>query len=253
MRKSKLIERLFVIHRCAGCRKILSQKEFDNAFCSSCELSFRSATTECCPKCFRSAIECTCQPKALNRAGSLCLRKLFFYQSDRENEPQNRLVYFLKRNRNQRILDFVAEELYAELKTELKELGVDGQTDKVLLVNVPRGKPAIFEYGFDQSEQICNSISKLSGIQYLPLIKRKFGGKEQKRLSAVERRKNIKKLLMPDKRYSALARNKYIILFDDIVTTGSSMVACLSILRKMGVRGVICSTLATDIKKKRNI
>ena len=42
--------------------------------------------------------------------------------------------------------------------------------------------------------------------------------------------------------------NKYVILFDDIVTTGASMAACAKLLKKAGAKGVICVCMASTVK-----
>jgi ComF family protein len=250
---AELLKRLFSIHKCAACRAILSQAEFDGALCSKCDATYRAALAEGCPSCFRSAIECTCQPKSMSDAGSLCLRKLFFYHPDKENEPQNRLIYFLKHNRSRRAIDFVANEIYGELKNELEALEIDDPHTELLLVNLPRGRKAVAIDGFDQSLELCKAISKISGIPCAPLIRRKRGGKEQKSLNLTERKKNVKKIMLPNERYAEQAKGRYIILVDDIVTTGASMSVCLPILRKMGIKGVISVALALDLKKKKSI
>ena len=253
MSASELISRLFSIRKCASCRSILSQKEFNNALCEKCLQAYRTATTESCPNCFRSVIECTCQPKALSSAGSLCLRKLFIYHPNKDGEAQNRLIYFLKHNRSKRVASFVATELYGELLHEFDNLGISDPTAELLLVNMPRGRLAVAREGFDQSAEVCKAISCISGIPYAPLIKRKRGGKEQKKLNAAQRKKNVSKLMLADERYANLANGRYIILFDDVVTTGASMSVCLPILRKMGIKGVICAAIAIDAKKKKEI
>ena len=249
MKFRELARRLIYVHKCASCRRILDMKDFDQALCSQCREHYGRARVESCPQCLRSAEECTCQPRMLSAGGSLCLRKLFFYYADKDNEAQNKLVYFIKHQPNKRIESFIARELWTPVSEELAELEIDDS--RALLANVPRGKKAILEYGFDQSARICRALSAVSGIPYAPLIKRRYGGREQKRLTAAERKKNMRALMLPDPRYADLAKDKYVILFDDVVTTGASMAACLPILRKMGVKGVICCALATDIKKKR--
>lgn len=252
MRITELMKKLFTLHKCASCRRILSPEEFDRALCSECEAAYRVAVTEGCSACLRSAIECTCQPRMMSSGGSLCLRKLFFYHSDKADEPQNRLIYFLKRTPAKRAFGFLAGELWEMIRGELDPLGVDASSEAVI-TNIPRGRKARMLWGFDQSEEICKAISAQYGLPYAELIKRKRGGREQKKLNAAERRKNIKSLMRPNKRTADQAAGKYVILFDDIVTTGASMSACLPILRKMGVKGVICITLAADVKKKSNI
>ena len=247
----ELTQRLFCVHKCAACRTILDQAHFYNALCPRCAESFGRAKIESCPECLRSAVECSCQPKMLIDGGSLCLRRLYFYSSDRENEPQNRLLYNLKRRTNARTEEFVARELYALVCQELDTLGIENVNDEVAIVNLPRGRRAVIEKGFDQSARICQALSRISSIPYLPAVKRRFGGKEQKKLNATERKKNMRSLMRPDMRYAEQIKGRYVILLDDVVTTGASMSSCLPILRKMGVRGVICCAVASDIKKKK--
>lgn len=249
----QIIKRLFVVHKCASCRKILSVDNFDDALCTECMQGYRVASAESCPECSRSARECVCQPKLLSQAGSLCLRKLYFYHADNEKEPQNRLIYFIKHHSNLRASYFVANELRKPLLSEIDALiGYNyDELENFVVVYVPRGRRARLEYGFDQSETIAFALAECLGLAYLPIIKRRFGGKEQKKLNAIERRRNMRNILYSDKKLQDSVKGKYVILFDDIVTTGTSMESCIKILRKLGAKGILCCCIATDLKKKK--
>ena len=250
MRFFEIVKRLTQIHKCASCRTILDQKHFYDALCPRCAEAYRRAKTESCPDCLRAAVECTCQPKMLSSSGSLCLRKLFFYYTDKENEAQNRLLYFLKHQPNKRAEAFVASELLPLVREELSALDVDDEKNEAVIVNVPRGRKAVIENGFDQSERICRALGNASGIPFVPALKRRLGGKEQKKLTAADRKKNMRLLIKANDRYTSDIYGKYVILFDDVVTTGASIAACLPILRKMGAKGIICCTMASNMKKK---
>ncbi len=243
--------KLFLVHKCASCRQVLDVQSFNEALCPECRMGFDVAKTESCPNCFRAAFECTCQPKALSAAGSLCLRKLFFYHAEKDNEPQNKIIYFMKHHKSKRAPHFVASELYRAIDAELGALGISEPDRDVIIVNLPRGKRAVIEYGTDQSFEVCKALSQISGIPHEKLLLRKFGGKEQKKLSAAERKRNVKDLIYLNEKLVQKAKGKYVVLFDDVVTTGASMSACLPLLRKIGVKGVICCTLAFDLKNKR--
>ena len=246
-----MIKRMTVVHKCAACRTILDVDHFEDALCTGCDRALSVAKTETCPTCFKSAVECSCQPRLLSEAGSLCLRRLFFYHPDKSKEPQNRLLFFLKHNRARRAAELLASELWPLVSTELDLLGVDAASGAVL-VNLPRRPRSVMLEGLDQSAELCRAISRLYGIPYAPAIKRGLGGKEQKMLNAAERKKNIKSLMRANRAYAESIAGRYVILLDDVVTTGASMAACLPILRKMGSRGVICCCIASDVKKKRN-
>ena len=114
--------KLFFVHKCASCRQILPYDDFDEALCKKCRTMYEAAKTENCPDCFRGACECVCQTKMLSSAGSLCLCKLFFYRAEKENEPQNRLVYYLKHYRNKRAINFVAWEMWKCVGRELSQM-----------------------------------------------------------------------------------------------------------------------------------
>ena len=245
----EIIKRLFVVRKCGACHRILGIHEFERALCPECEADYRTATTETCNICMRSAIECDCQPRMLSEGGSLCLRKLYFYHIGHENDPQNRMIYFLKHKPARRMEEYIARDLWSEISAELLKLGIDNNASEVLFTNVPRGRKGRTLYGFDQSQRMCESLNRISGIPYARLILRKMGGNEQKKLNAAQRRANIKKLMRPNEKEAHMAKGRYVILFDDVVTTGASMAACLPILRKMGVRDVICVSIAYDAKK----
>ena len=241
-------KRIIATRKCVCCRSILSIDDFDEAFCSSCNLAWQTAKTQSCPECYGAASECSCMPSQLSRAGALTLRKLFFYSSKKENEAQNRFVYYVKHHKSRRASDFAARELSRLIQKELDTLGADAED--ALIVNVPRGRRSVQNYGFDQSQEICFSLVRCLGAKYCDAIKRKYGGKEQKKLNAAERRKNINNLMSLRDGADAIVKGKYVLLFDDIVTTGASMAACVSILRKAGAKGILCFCLASEPKKE---
>ena len=67
---------------------------------------------------------------------------------------------------------------------------------------------------------------------------------EQKKLDSEARSRNIKNSFAFNPKYLA-DTGKAVILFDDIVTTGASMSEAVSLLRKNGVKTIICVTIAT--------
>lgn len=241
MKISEFLDRYYFVRKCGGCREILEYERSHEAFCPSCALAWSVAKTGSCPECSQSAIECTCMPRGLSSAGALCLRKLFFYSAKKDREAQNRIIYLLKKNPNRRISRFIARELESMMIHELEVLGA---RESAVIVSVPRGRRARSVWGFDQSELICRELSDISGIPYVSAIKRRFGGKEQKKLSRAKRFRNIRSLFALSSDTSIDGR--YVILFDDVVTTGASMAACVSLLMSAGARGVICLCIAQN-------
>lgn len=241
----ELFKRIFIVHKCVSCRKILAYKNFNDAFCPDCREHYLGARMDICPECSLEAEKCRCMPPLLKKDKALSLRKLFFYSKNKSAEPQNRLIYYLKRNKSKRASSFVAGELLPLINYELGRVAVN---EIPLLVGIPRSKGAFFEYGFDQADMLCRALAMRCGLEYCTALKRRRGGKPQKSLTAGERRKNIKNLVYVDKSAREKIKGRTVILLDDVVTTGASMSACVDVLRSCGAKNIICIAIASDIK-----
>ena len=243
----ELLDRFFWVRKCSGCGEILSYEEHDRAMCSSCLLKWNAARAENCPKCFKAASECSCMPKELASAGALCLRKLIFYKTNRSSEPQNKIIYLLKKYPKKRGFRSIANELYPIVLEELNTLNIETNNEKIVIVNAPRSRSAKKRYGFDQSELICRELAKIAGIRYCNAIERRFFAKEQKKLDKKGRIKNISKSFALRKEISL--KGKYVLLFDDVVTTGASLLGCIDLIKKAGAKFVICFCIAQNNEK----
>lgn len=237
MKLEEFFERFVFIRHCAGCGELLEYERREDAFCAECRMSFEAAKSASCPICSKAMVECECMPKKLSSSGLPTLKKLFLYKSAKVNLPQNRMLYFIKHNKNHRIAKFIA----AQLDLRLRELFRDNDisADDVVITYIPRTKSAVCRYGFDQCELICRELSKLSSAELLPLFSRCSEGREQKRLSSVERADNARKDLSLNEDALALLSGRTVILFDDIVTSGASMSQAVKLLRHSGVRDIL--------------
>lgn len=240
----EFLEYYIYVQKCGGCAEILPDDRKAEAFCSFCHLRWMMAKTENCAQCFRPAVECTCMPKGLSSTGALCLRKLIFYRAERGEQPQNKIIYHLKRNANRRMARFLAEELKNAVLNELTILGKENLGEECVVVAVPRGRAAKNKYGFDQAELISRALGQSLRIPYAAVLRRRLGGKEQKKLTRDRRFRNIQHLFCL--KNADEVRGKCVLLFDDVVTTGASMAACVNLLRKAGASAVICLCIAQD-------
>ncbi len=94
---------------------------------------------------------------------------------------------------------------------------------------------------FDQVHSIASRSAKLCGLEYRRLLRQTKRKEFQHSLGEKERCRNVKGI------YEAsgedLIRGESVILFDDVVTTGSTLNACSDILLKAGAEKVVCVTL----------
>ncbi|MBR6681087.1 MAG: ComF family protein [Clostridia bacterium] len=243
----EFIHRYVLVHKCAGCSEILEYERSGEAFCRICKLAWNTAKTENCGDCFKEISECACMPKKLSNAGALTLRRLCYYSPERAGDPQNRLIYKLKNAKNKRYASFVASQIKPALMDEIKNL-VDIDTvdvsQRFLITYVPRSKKAVTNTGVDQSELICRELSAQTGIPCVRAIERIRSGKEQKKLTSAERFRNTESLFAMSENISVSGR--FVILLDDVVTTGASMTACTKLLRRASAKGILCFCIATD-------
>lgn len=239
----ELLSRIAFVHKCVGCSKILQKEDFNRAFCFDCREAYLVSKMEICPECALEVKECSCMPKLLKKEGAITFRKLFFYNKHKQSQPQNRLIYYIKRNKSRRVISDIAKELEPIIKKEIEDIGAENDA---ILICVPRSRASAARYGFDQSVLICKELSALCNMEFVQALKRKRG-KAQKKLTAGERRKNIERLLYSNEKVIDKVTGKIVVLIDDVVTTGASMSACIEILKKADVKGVICVAMSSDI------
>ena len=111
MKISEFAERFIYIRRCAGCGILMGYEARNDAFCPSCRIKWEMAKSELCIECARPVVECDCMPKTLSKAGLLALKKLVLYLPQSPSKAQNKVLYFIKHNKNRRVARFLAAQL----------------------------------------------------------------------------------------------------------------------------------------------
>ena len=99
--------------------------------------------------------------------------------------------------------------------------------------------------GYNQSELIAKELAKKLQIekQFNNLVKIK-DTKKQSTLTKEQRKINLKNAFQI--KNSEKVKNKKVILFDDIYTTGSTVEECSKVLKRVGVSSIAVVTLAID-------
>ena len=102
-------------------------------------------------------------------------------------------------------------------------------------------KSSVKKRGFNQCEVIAKNLSKLLDIPVNDSLIKIKDTREQKSLSKEERYKNIKGAFKVKKNN---IENKRILLVDDVVTTGATLLECKKILKKCDVAEITILTIA---------
>ncbi|MBI4652828.1 ComF family protein [Candidatus Kuenenbacteria bacterium] len=223
------LDLLFPI-KCVGCQK-------ENVWlCEECFKKINLNLKNFCPFCEKPArMGCICQQ---------CLAhsplKNIFITSSYEEKIFKQAIHIFKYNHirdlakplGKIIIDFLYQSKLNFLFN-----------DSYFLVPISLHRKRLFERGFNQSELLVQEIAKEFKLSILNnVLKRTRYTKSQTKLKEKERRKNIKNAfvcIQPE-----IVKNKNIILFDDIFTTGSTLREAARVLKKAGAKEIIGLVLA---------
>lgn len=119
----------------------------------------------------------------------------------------------------------------------------------LILVPVPLHKSRLLERGYNQSEVLAREVAKYLGCSVMPLLRRvKDTGFQSHVKKKEERKENMKDAF----EVCLKCTNGQIVLVDDIVTSGSTLLACARTLRAAGIENISALTLADREKKTKN-
>lgn len=96
--------------------------------------------------------------------------------------------------------------------------------------------------GYNQSELLAREVSALSAVPYDGTLVRCRATRPPANLTLLERQKNLKNAFAPRNNFQY--RNQSVLLFDDVLTTGSTLDACATCLENSGAATVTVITIA---------
>lgn len=105
------------------------------------------------------------------------------------------------------------------------------------LVFVPLHRKKQIERGFNQSEIFANLLSDSYEIPFIDGLKRVRNTKAQARLSRLDRLENLRQAFV----YSGKEKldGKRILIIDDVVSTGSTIMECVRAMKNEGAQDVV--------------
>jgi ComF family protein len=109
------------------------------------------------------------------------------------------------------------------------------------VTSVPLSAERLKERGYNQSELLAEPVAEKLKIPYIQSLKKTGKNRVQHSLRRESRKKNVAGV------YSLCGvkiAGKRILLIDDIVTTGSTLLECSNVLLNGGARDVICAAIA---------
>lgn len=229
-----LILDLLFPKKCVGCSKL------DTYFCQDC-VSNILQTDLVCPQCEKLAIGGQTHPICRKRYGLDGLWSLGIYQGPLR-EAIKQLKYRKVTGLAETLVD-ITVEYWAKYQPFVLDQIKKDRGEGWVVTSVPLHWWRVNNRGFNQSSLIGQMLSKKLGLSYSDALKRIRYTKPQVKLRGYDRHQNIKDAFEISTSYTLIPK-PYILLIDDVWTTGSTLKECCYILKRNGAKKVWAITLA---------
>ena len=117
-------------------------------------------------------------------------------------------------------------------------------SSKPTLVSIPLHPKRLRIRGYNHAQLLAEGLSEKLNLKVIKILARTKDTKSQFGLKLKDRKENIKNAFILNAKYKILNAN--VLLVDDILTTGSTLLEAARILKKQGVKQVWGLTLARD-------
>ena len=227
MRVTDLILNLIFPPKCVLCGETLIYRA-TTPFCPICRSRYEQEKALPCPECGEKHELCECASERMKRYG----KAIHIGEYVKEETALRSMILFAKDSSYEYLYRFQASELAALVRRRLDDC------EDFVVTYAPRKASKVAKYGIDQAKETSRRVAKLLSIPHYTVLKH-IESDEQKRLTAEERSKNAKRSYRLSKDADGLIRGKRVILYDDVVTSGATMVACASLLKKAGAKEIV--------------
>ncbi len=221
--------------KCIGCNLLLENK-LPAYFCRECINSINLLGKTACAFCLAPVVNGkTCQ---------FCIKKHYLDRLLVAASYDNPLVERSIKTMKYRFIKLLASDISELMSKHLKNqnsVEISKNPREYLVVPVPLHRQRFNWRGFNQAEVISANLSKELNLNLeTNLLIRKTGSRPQAEISdRYSRIQNIKGIFQINKDMASSAKDKKIILVDDVSTTGSTLDDCARALKECGVKEVI--------------
>ncbi|MBW3552486.1 MAG: ComF family protein [Gemmatimonadetes bacterium] len=235
---------LVLAPRCLGCGD--ATRDPAALVCGRCRSLIRPPPPPLCPRCgmprlrtgraagFRCQ-ECMEWPAGLRSARSACLL----------HHPADALVHQLKYRGWRGLGTFMAERL------DTVPLPADVAAETRLVASVPTTEARLRERGYNQAEVVARAYAATTGRTLVPALRRAPGTSSQTTLQPVARMANVAGAFRLVETTKNEIAGEHLLLVDDVLTTGATVVACAETLMAAGARCVSVLTFARAVGRRR--
>lgn len=224
---------------CAGCggSAVEEVRAGRGPVCRNCRLRLPPVPLPVCNRCGAplgtgeapSCLECMEWPELLAAAGAACLLET----------PARELVHALKYHGWRGAGDFMG----AEMARRAGDRG--GRADWV--VPIPTSPRNLRRRGYNQAAVIAAALSTALDRPLLPCLERRSQTGTQTALNPTQRRANVSGAFVVAEAFADRVAGCRILLVDDVITTGATIVAAVEALRPAGPESVTAYAFARTV------
>lgn len=204
--------------------------------CSSCEAQIHLLEGDQCLVCGKLLninLEC-CEDCQKNSPPFEALRNLASYDG-----VIRECMHALKYQNNRSLGEWFA--------VKLTSIVLKNEWQPDLVIPVPLSKLRMDERGYNQAALIAHPLAARLGLPYHPFaLTRIRNTRSQVGLSANQRQVNVAGAFKAE---PAIVKDLKVLLIDDVMTTGATLIACAQALKKAGAHVVYCLTIARFSQK----
>jgi ComF family protein len=232
---------LLLPRQCLGCRAIIDTAA---ALCSPCWSRLRFIDEPSCARCgtpMPAAIgegavcgACAAAPPPFARA-----RSALIY----DDESRGLVLMFKNGDRT---------DAAPALAAWMARAGGPLVAEADLIVPVPLHWTRLFRRRYNQAALLGHALARRAGVACVPdLLVRRRRTAKLGHLGRDARARAVGGAIEPHRRRGELARNRRILLVDDVLTTGATVAACVRALERAGAEAVDVLTLARVVRPAR--
>lgn len=172
--------------------------------------------------------------------GKLQLKYTWSFLYFKKNSPVQQLLHRLKYDNKPEIGEYLGRLFASELKKDIKDINFD------FIIPVPLHPTRQKRRGYNQSDHFAVGLGKGLGIPVnSAAVKRVKKSQTQTRKSRLERWENVADIFEVVNQEAI--DGKSILIVDDVMTTGSTLEACIVNLVSSGAREVSVATIAIAV------
>jgi ComF family protein len=154
------------------------------------------------------------------------------------NGPARACLHALKYDGERRLV----EPLAGYMAQRWARAGIGGD----VLVPVPVHAARKRQRGFDQAELLARAVGQRLGLPVVSAVRRASKTTAQHQLGRRDRATNVGHAFARDGRFDAQVRGRWVVLIDDLSTTGATLSGCAAVLYDAGASAVSALALARE-------